>query len=90
MGEGLYISYLFTLLWTADVAWWWLAPQRYARRSNWVGRSLHVFMAFMIFNGTVIFESGGTRVAGALGFAVVLLSGIIIWGRILLSSGHEG
>jgi hypothetical protein len=24
-GEGIFVSHLFTLLWTLDVAWWWLA-----------------------------------------------------------------
>jgi hypothetical protein len=72
-GEGLYVSYLFTLVWTADAAWWWLAPQHYARRPKWIGRTLHAFMAFIIFNGTVMFESGATRVAGVIAFAVVLV-----------------
>src|SRR5262245_3785779 len=24
VGEGIFVSHLFTLLWTLDVAWWWL------------------------------------------------------------------
>src|SRR5213592_1485393 len=35
-GEGVYASHLFGLLWTVDVAWWWLAPASYAVRSGWV------------------------------------------------------
>jgi hypothetical protein len=31
-GEGLYVSYLFTGLWSADVAAWWLRPGRYSAR----------------------------------------------------------
>src|SRR5262249_45029697 len=44
LGEGIYFSYLFGLLWAADAAWWWIAPVRYAVRSRWVDASLHGFM----------------------------------------------
>jgi hypothetical protein len=64
VGEGIYFSHLFTLLWTADVAWWWLRPQGYATRPAWVGRTLHGFMFFMVFNATVVYESGFIRGAG--------------------------
>ena len=29
-GGGIYVNYLFTLLWAGDVAWWWGAPRAYA------------------------------------------------------------
>lgn len=64
-GEGIYVSHLFTLLWTADVAWWWLRPGGYARRPAWVQRGLHAFLFFMVFNATVVFEHGWIRWAGA-------------------------
>src|SRR5215471_9659500 len=28
-GGGLYANYAFAALWTADVCWWWLSPERY-------------------------------------------------------------
>jgi hypothetical protein len=64
VGEGIYVSHCFTLLWTVDVAWWWLRPETRARRSAWVDRSLHGFMFFMVFNATVVYESGLIRWAG--------------------------
>ncbi len=64
VGEGIYVSYLFTWLWGADVAAWWLWPQRYARRSVWIDRALHAFMLFMVFNGMIVFETGPIRWAG--------------------------
>jgi len=70
VGEGLYFSYLFTLLWSADVGFWWLWPARYAARPVWVDRSLHGFMLFMVFNSTVVFESGSIRWAGVTMFVV--------------------
>jgi hypothetical protein len=79
-GPGIYVSHLFTLLWTCDVAWWWLWPQRYAARPPWIGRSLHTFMAFIIFNGTVVYETGPVRWAGAAMF--LLLGTLWLYSRI--------
>jgi hypothetical protein len=71
VGEGLFVSYLFTAVWTADAAMWWLAPDRYARRPAWVHRLLHGFMLFIVFNGTVVFESGPLRWIALLGLAAL-------------------
>lgn len=70
-GRGIYVSHLFTLLWTADVACWWLRPDAYASRPPWIGRALHAFMAFIVFNGTVVYETGPIRWAGLVMFAVL-------------------
>jgi hypothetical protein len=70
-GAGIYFSHIFTLAWTADVAWWWLAPVAYAARPGWIGRILHVFMLFIAFNGTVVYETGPIRWAGAVVFMVL-------------------
>ena len=64
VGEGIFASYLFTTLWTADVAWWWLQPGGYARRPVWIDRALHGFMLAMIFFATVVYEAGFIRWAG--------------------------
>lgn len=70
-GPGIYVSHLYTLLWTLDVAWWWSNPHGYATRQVWIGRVLHSFMAFIIFNGTVVYEKGPIRVAGIALFATL-------------------
>jgi hypothetical protein len=70
-GPGIFFSHLFTLLWTADVAWWWLDRGSYATRSAWIGRTLHAYMAFIIFNGTVVYETGFIRWAGVMMFTVL-------------------
>jgi hypothetical protein len=75
-GPGIYVSHLFTLLWTADVVFWWLRPRRYATRPPWVDWALHGFMAFIIFNGTVVFESGFSRWAGLALFALLAALGL--------------
>jgi hypothetical protein len=76
VGEGLYVSYLFTVLWTADVLFWWLSPARYAARPACVCRTMHCFMLFVVFNSMVVFEAGLIRWAGLIMFAVL---GIAWW-----------
>jgi hypothetical protein len=76
-GEGIYVSHLFTLVWTLDVAGWWLWPERYAGRTPWIDRALHGFMVFIIFNATVVYERGPIRWAGLLLF--MGLAAVALW-----------
>ncbi len=73
-GEGIFLSYLFTLLWISDAMWWWLWPDGYAQRPSLVGYSLHVFMLFIVFNGMVVFASGAIRWAGLLMYVVLFVA----------------
>jgi hypothetical protein len=76
-GEGIYVSYLFTIVWIADVLWWWAAPQAYALRSRWVDRMLHGFMLFIVFNGTIVFEAGLLRATAIVMFLAVVAAWIL-------------
>ncbi|MCA9188036.1 MAG: hypothetical protein KDA99_20550 [Planctomycetales bacterium] len=60
-GEGIYFSYLFTFLWMVDVVWWNFAAESYADRTVYIGWLLHGYMLFMVFNATIVFESGTLR-----------------------------
>lgn len=71
-GPGIFVSYAFTLFWLADVLWWWLNEDHYERRPNWLNGMLHFFMAFIVFNGTVVYEKGFIRWAGIGMFAVLV------------------
>jgi hypothetical protein len=71
VAEGIYISDSFGLVWLLDAAWWLGRPRGYARRPAWVGGIVHVFMAFVVFNGTVVYESGPIRWPGAALFLVL-------------------
>ena len=73
-GVGIWFNYLFTVMWVIDVAWWWLDPIGYVRRSGLVSAAVHGFMAFMFFNGAVVFAHGPTR---WIGLAATLL--IPVW-----------
>jgi hypothetical protein len=81
VGEGIYVSHLFALAWTADVAAWWLRPAWYARRSPWIDRALHGFMLFVIFNATIVYEMGLIRWLGVALFA--WLASVWCWRRAL-------
>lgn len=70
-GPGIFVSYAFSLVWAADVAWWWLDRAGYDRRPAWVDWTLHGFIAFVVFNGTVVYETGIIRWASLIAFAVL-------------------
>jgi hypothetical protein len=72
-GEGIFASHFFTLLWTADVLSWWIGPAWHEGRPKWIEWALHVYMAFVVFNATVVYETGFIRWAGAAMFVGLLL-----------------
>ncbi len=78
-GSGVFVSYAFTLGWLADVVWWWCrGVQSYWRRPSWLTLGWHGFFLFVVFNATVVFESGAVRWIGfalCLGLAAVWWSG---------------
>jgi hypothetical protein len=76
-GAGIYVSYFFSLVWLADALAWWLMPGWYAQRSPWVDRILHAFMAFIIFNGSVVYATGPVRWLSLLLF--VFLAGCFLF-----------
>jgi hypothetical protein len=76
-GRGLYLNYFFTLLWLADVAWWWVRPQSRAARSLWFERGGRVFFLFMIFNGAVVFVRNPMRWYGL----IICLILVVCWWR---------
>lgn len=71
-GRGLFVSYLFTLTWLADAAWSVLAFETYRRRSRWWNGAVHGFMAFVIFNATVVYGEGPGRWLSAAAFAAII------------------
>src|SRR5688572_30167945 len=71
VGEGIYVNYLFGLVWGLDVAWFVASPGSYARRPRWVGWAIHGFLAFVTFNATVVYGTGLARWLGAFWFALL-------------------
>jgi hypothetical protein len=74
-GGGIYANYLFMLVWGVDVAWWWARPDSYRAQSTIVEWLIQGYLAFIVFNATVVFGSGATRwfaLAGFLGLGYLL------------------
>lgn len=69
-GHGIYFSYVFTVLWFADVLLLWVNELAYwgAFRSRGIALG---YLGFIAFNGAVVFEAGITRPLGIV--AVFLL-----------------
>ena len=71
---GIYVNYVFLVLWLADVCWWWFAPASHASRPRRLETARLAIFAFMFLNGAVVFASGGGRLVGIASLAVVLIS----------------
>lgn len=80
-GGGLYFNYLFTIIWMADVLWWWRGLALYRKRPLWITATIHWLFAFMFFNATVIFASGWVRWFGVAATLVLI--------RLWLRSAHS-
>lgn len=76
-GGGIWFNYLFTLAWIADVVRLWrTAPPTPSGRLSILIVGWQAFFFFMVFNATIIFESGPVRwlgVAGCLGIAILFI-----------------
>lgn len=69
--SGIYVNYMFSLVWIIDTAWWYCAgSDRYMNRRKSISSLLHLFFVFMIFNGAVVFAQGPAR---GIGIAVLLV-----------------
>jgi hypothetical protein len=84
-GWGLYVNHLFTLVWTIDVVWSWVAEKSYASRPRWIVVAVHGFMLFIIVNGLVVFKSGLLRWISATVFA-----GILVFWAVLAATRSAG
>jgi hypothetical protein len=76
-GWGIAVNHLFAAVWLADVVWWWANPDGYANRPRWVGNAVHGFLAFVVFNATVVFGPPGWRVVDGVLFGVLA----VVWCR---------
>jgi hypothetical protein len=82
VGGGVYVTYLFFVVWLADAWWWKAAPAGYTRPAvvTWM---LRAFYMVIIFNAAVVFVNGIRRVFGLV---------IVSWLARLWSPGasHSG
>ena len=85
-GDGIYFSYLFTVLWVVDALWRAFWTESYLNRRRGLSIGVHAFMFFIAFKGAVIFEGGVTR---WLGIPVTLLLGGLLVARLRSPSSTD-
>jgi hypothetical protein len=78
VGGGVWVNYVFVVLWLVDVAWTWIGFDSYHRRPVWVTVAVFGFQAFILVNAAVIFAAGPMR---WINLAVLALP----WQRLALS-----
>jgi hypothetical protein len=70
-GAGIFVSYAFTVVWVIDATWWLADRVAYDLRPTWLDRLIHGFLAFVVFNATVVYETGFIRWAGVICFSLL-------------------
>jgi hypothetical protein len=65
-GGGLYLNYLFALIWLGESAWSWVGARSFLQRPKRVTWSVRGCFLFMMFNGAVVFVPGPARWFGLL------------------------
>jgi hypothetical protein len=80
-GGGLYLNHVFTVVWIGDALWWWLRPASYQARPAWMRIALRGYLAFMVFQATVVFGSWPAQVLGGAIF--------LAWGAKTLRQGRK-
>ena len=73
-GIGLYVNYLFTAVWLGDIAWRWSSPASHAKCMRKRGSLFHGTFLFIVFNASVVFETGIVRWFGVFGCLTVIVA----------------
>jgi hypothetical protein len=73
-GGGLYVNYLFLIVWATDAAWWWVSPASYLARDARLERARLAWFTFMFVNGAIVFAGGIARVVGIVAVGSVCVA----------------
>ena len=60
-GGGIWFNYLLLAVWGGDIVWWWSRPISYAARAEWQNAAIYGYVAFIMLNAVVFFETGPLR-----------------------------
>lgn len=71
-GYGIFANYLFTLVCLVEATWWCGWPKSHLNRESRINWTINGFLAFIGFNGAVVFAGGWTRIISALGFCYLI------------------
>ena len=75
---GLYVNYVFLLIWAGETAWWAISTRAYLSRGAALVWSLRAFYFVIIVNAVVVFARPAMRPAGLLLLAALVVSWIRI------------
>ena len=75
-GGGVYVNYVFAVVWIAELFVWRQWPEGYALQPLWIKWSLRAFYAVIIVSAAVIFATGWRRWMGAAILAGLAISWI--------------
>lgn len=78
-GFGLYVNYLFLVVWGLDAALALYAPRWHRGFGQRYHQFVLGFLAFIFFNGTVVFKGGWVRTLGLVGFSLILVVSLVSW-----------
>ena len=79
---GIYVNYVFVILWSADVCWWWISPASHASRSLWIEVARFSAFTFMFVNGAIIFAAGAGRMVGIGSVGLAVFAWVARWRRL--------
>lgn len=65
-GGGLYLNYLFALVWLGEILWSWANAGSYRQRPAWIVWWWRGFFLFMMFNGAIVFARANMRWVGLM------------------------
>ena len=85
-GGGVWLNYLFSLVWMSDGLWRLVLPLSYAGRPIWLNQGGHAFLAFMWFNATVVFGSPAIQLAGIVAFGWLA---VVMWRRLFFQRNRR-
>jgi len=85
-GAGLYVNYVFVLVWIIDASFRMIAPGRYERLPAFYYQCVNCFLIFIAFNGAIVFKAGIVRWIGC-GCCALLV--YLWWDQKLLFGGAE-
>lgn len=60
-GIGLYVNYLFVLIWLLDALFRFIKPDVYSKLGAYFHWTVYGFLSFIAINGTVVFKDGWIR-----------------------------
>lgn len=78
-GGGVWFNLLTAIIWGVDVARLWIVPVDLLRSTSWSSAAVQCYLAFMIFNATVVF---GSQFAQFSGCAACIGLAALAWRRV--------